>query len=266
MTNFTPEQWAREVVRRMPRSLHYPAQMFSGALIMSGRNPFSHLGLIPWFADTATGYRAQDKLLSSLQRLVDTGWVEYLDDSFHLRIPTEHYVPKIKAANGRKRNTISARVKRAVYARDNWACWLCGMGITPRVDPDALEDWSPCVDHVVPHSQGGSDSIENLRAAHHWCNVIRGDRNPPLRQIMWARWCIRTSTQAAVWEFAYELVGWDEHVRRAKCFSADQWRAYMDHAMHMAGPAGDLARKEEAEYERRAFLRGGAVRLTPYPS
>ena len=64
------------------------------------------------------------------------------------------------------------RVRQAVADRDRWTCQLCGKPIDPalkRPHPKALQ-----LDHVVPLAAGGSDSIENLRAAHASCNRARG--------------------------------------------------------------------------------------------
>jgi 5-methylcytosine-specific restriction endonuclease McrA len=55
-----------------------------------------------------------------------------------------------------------ARVVATVVARDHGVCWLCGR-------PGANS-----ADHVVPHSRGGTDALENLRAAHLACNLRRG--------------------------------------------------------------------------------------------
>jgi 5-methylcytosine-specific restriction endonuclease McrA len=66
------------------------------------------------------------------------------------------------------------RTVARVIRRDGGICHLCGQ---PGADS---------ADHLVPRSQGGSDSLTNLRAAHHdvWpkCNRVRGDRD-----IEWAR-------------------------------------------------------------------------------
>lgn len=45
-----------------------------------------------------------------------------------------------------------------------------------------LEPGATTADHLVPRSQGGDDSIENLRPAHRRCNYQRGDRS-----VLWWR-------------------------------------------------------------------------------
>ena len=51
----------------------------------------------------------------------------------------------------------------SVLVRDNYMCYLCGL-------PGANS-----VDHVIPHAQGGSDGMENLKAAHMACNEKKRD-------------------------------------------------------------------------------------------
>ena len=80
---------------------------------------------------------------------------------------------EIAPASTEARAYISRSVRRAVYARDEWTCQLC---LDP-VDRDASgrESWGATLDHIIPWSLGGSDKPENLRLAHLWCNVTRGD-------------------------------------------------------------------------------------------
>lgn len=61
------------------------------------------------------------------------------------------------------------RTVARVIRRDGGICHICG-----RPDADSA-------DHIVPRSQGGPDTMDNLRAVHHkvapHCNMIRGDRS-----------------------------------------------------------------------------------------
>lgn len=50
------------------------------------------------------------------------------------------------------------------FALYGTACYLCGR---PGADT---------VDHVVPRQHGGSNSLDNLRPAHRYCNQARGNR------------------------------------------------------------------------------------------
>lgn len=63
---------------------------------------------------------------------------------------------------------------RAVFARYGRTCHLCGQ-LIPRNTyfPHPL---SPSVDHLIPVSRGGSNSISNLRPAHLRCNTNRSNK------------------------------------------------------------------------------------------
>jgi 5-methylcytosine-specific restriction endonuclease McrA len=64
-------------------------------------------------------------------------------------------------------------IRRAVYERDDWTCLLCSRPVDRSADPQS--DWYPSLDHILPQSKGGKHTLENLRAAHRWCNSVRGD-------------------------------------------------------------------------------------------
>ncbi len=55
--------------------------------------------------------------------------------------------------------------RRAVFARDGWACQYCGTG-------------AENLDHVVPRSRGGLHVWENVVAACRRCNAKKMDRTP----------------------------------------------------------------------------------------
>lgn len=78
------------------------------------------------------------------------------------------------------RNAERRRItRRAVFARDGWACQYCGSRS------------SLTVDHVIPRSKGGDSSWENIVASCAPCNRRKGDllprqanmhpRRPPVR-------------------------------------------------------------------------------------
>lgn len=58
----------------------------------------------------------------------------------------------------------------AIYLRDGLACAYCGAG------PD---DSLLSLDHVVPHSRGGSNEATNLVTCCSRCNSSRGQRSVP---------------------------------------------------------------------------------------
>lgn len=67
-----------------------------------------------------------------------------------------------------KRNTATRDKHRARIARDQPACHICGMAIDyslPHLDPKAF-----VVDHVKALVNGGTDTLDNKKAAHRDCN------------------------------------------------------------------------------------------------
>tara|TARA_R100000501_G_C2606072_1_gene101821 strand:- start:8 stop:571 length:564 start_codon:yes stop_codon:yes gene_type:complete len=60
------------------------------------------------------------------------------------------------------RKRLNNKLRFAVLERDEWKCQLCGAGSEARV----LE-----VDHIVPVSEGGEETMENLRTLCHECNI-----------------------------------------------------------------------------------------------
>lgn len=64
-----------------------------------------------------------------------------------------------------KRKSISEKVRFEVFKRDSFKCQYCG-----RCAPDVLLR----LDHIEPHSKGGSDNITNLITACFECNSGKG--------------------------------------------------------------------------------------------
>lgn len=69
-----------------------------------------------------------------------------------------------------------ARKIQRLGERDGWTCHLCGEAINPK---SGRRNRRATLDHVIPKSLGGSNSLENLRLAHWICNNRRG--NLPLQ-------------------------------------------------------------------------------------
>ncbi|WP_219724414.1 HNH endonuclease [Glutamicibacter arilaitensis] len=64
------------------------------------------------------------------------------------------------------------RYKDQVVSAYGWLCHLCRKPI----DPAMKGKQGLSLDHVLPRSQGGQNTIENLRPSHLLCNSRRGDR------------------------------------------------------------------------------------------
>ena len=73
------------------------------------------------------------------------------------------------ANGGQGMNWITKHKRLAIYMRDGLACCYCAEGIE--------EGAKLTLDHVVPHSKGGSNDARNLVTACHRCNSNRGDRS-----------------------------------------------------------------------------------------
>lgn len=66
------------------------------------------------------------------------------------------------------RNSATRDKHRARIARDKPACHICGRAIDytlPHLDPRSF-----VVDHVRPLAKGGTDTLDNKKAAHRECN------------------------------------------------------------------------------------------------
>lgn len=66
-------------------------------------------------------------------------------------------------------------IRLAVFERDGWVCQICMEPIDRDAEPKSA--WAPSVDHIVCRAWTGEPdhSMENLRAAHIWCNAVRSD-------------------------------------------------------------------------------------------
>lgn len=70
---------------------------------------------------------------------------------------------------GQGMNWIRKEKRLAIYLRDGLACCYCGQGIE--------DDAKLTLDHLNPHSKGGSNKPENLVTCCLRCNSSRGNRS-----------------------------------------------------------------------------------------
>jgi 5-methylcytosine-specific restriction endonuclease McrA len=74
------------------------------------------------------------------------------------------------ARPGRSSKWIARRVRLAIYIRCGFRCLYCNRDLC-EVNP-----WEASLDHLIPHSAGGSDDPSNLVMACAQCNYSRQDR------------------------------------------------------------------------------------------
>ena len=75
-------------------------------------------------------------------------------------------------------NRVARRACEAAYGQpEGQTCYLCEDAIVERSEANT--------DHLVPSSQGGPDTADNLWWAHEFCNIKRGNR--PLAAMEWSR-------------------------------------------------------------------------------
>lgn len=81
---------------------------------------------------------------------------------------------------GRHKSGALWRTNRARLMSQARGCWICrAFGRDDRIDYalPANDPLSFEADHIIPHSRGGSDDLDNLDATHRRCNQWRRDRS-----------------------------------------------------------------------------------------
>lgn len=72
------------------------------------------------------------------------------------------------------RNSARRDRMRQRIARTRAACHICGKPIDYTLDH--LDPKSFVIDHVVPLTKGGTDTLDNVKAAHRDCNSAKRAR------------------------------------------------------------------------------------------
>lgn len=66
----------------------------------------------------------------------------------------------------KKRTSFTKSIKFEVFKRDSYHCVACGAG----------KEFHLEVDHIYPHSKGGSDELSNLQTLCRSCNLSKSDK------------------------------------------------------------------------------------------
>lgn len=102
------------------------------------------------------------------------------ESPFVSRYPDKTCSPLCQNRNHRRgefREWITPRDRYRIYRRDCWVCQICYEPVSQDM-PWVNDKWQPeypSLDHIVPRSQGGKDTAENLRLAHFKCNWEKAD-------------------------------------------------------------------------------------------
>lgn len=59
---------------------------------------------------------------------------------------------------------------RALIRRDGCVSGMCGLAIASMREVT--------IDHIIPLSKGGSETLENMQLAHEGCNQVKADLSP----------------------------------------------------------------------------------------
>ena len=143
------------------QAMHPPrGQLEQGALGASGRVLVLNATYEP--INVCTVRRAVVLLLKEKAELLDQAvWRLHSEHATHPRPVVIRLVAYVKVPRGTHRRKIT---RRAVFARDRWACQYCG------------SRGNLTVDHVVPRSKGGPSSWENIVTSCAPCNRRKGDQ------------------------------------------------------------------------------------------
>ena len=104
--------------------------------------------------------RAVVLILKDKADVLESNGVVFHSERLEIAAPT---VVKLRAFVRVPPRARTALTRRAVFARDDWACQYCGAG-------------AENVDHVIPRSKGGEHAWENVVASCRRCNQRKENR------------------------------------------------------------------------------------------
>ncbi len=141
------------------RSLTRPLDQCPALILNADFRPLSYFPLSIWSWQEAVKaiFRESVVVISEYERIV--------------RSPTQEM--KLPSVLALKEFAPSARkpafTRFNVFLRDHWECQYCG---------DGFKTSDLTFDHVIPRSRGGRTSWDNIVAACHDCNLLKGSYLP----------------------------------------------------------------------------------------
>lgn len=69
-------------------------------------------------------------------------------------------------------DTSKKRRVAKLFKKQKGLCWLCGWAMMLPTAGQPIQ-YTATLDHILPRSEGGSNSIKNMAAAHYTCNTDR---------------------------------------------------------------------------------------------
>jgi 5-methylcytosine-specific restriction endonuclease McrA len=132
-----------------------------------------------WRSTNPEAMRAATKRQSKHRLATSIAWDRAHPDrrkeiSRSWRQRNRQYYADREAARRTKKRGFEPYSQRDVFERDEGLCWICKSPIDR-----SLSGWDEegfTLDHMAPLSKGGTDTIDNVRAAHRRCNTKRGNR------------------------------------------------------------------------------------------
>ncbi len=141
------------------RSLTRPLDQCPALILNADFRPLSYFPLSIWSWQEAVKaiFRESVVVISEYERIVRSPTQE-------LKLPSvlalKEFVPSARKP---------AFTRFNVFLRDHWSCQYCG---------DEFRTSDLTFDHVIPRSRGGRTSWDNIVAACHDCNLLKGSYLP----------------------------------------------------------------------------------------
>jgi 5-methylcytosine-specific restriction endonuclease McrA len=148
-----------------------PGNLDSTLLLNSSFEP---LKIIPWERAITLMFRGKVEVVNTYER-------EVRSVSLAIKVPSVVRLLRYVKLGARK----PPLTRLNLLARDNFSCQYCARELT-------IKDSS--IDHVVPRSQGGRTTWENVVTACHPCNREKGGRTP-----VQARMLLRSTPREPDW-------------------------------------------------------------------